>query len=136
MAEWMAEGIRRAAEAALRTHGGCAVVLRLAAPAAQGDDAEQLGLATPQFNDVALGPACFYAAGSAHKANNVKRLVIAAQAVETLCGTLGFDAVDVLFETAIGVLIDGLLYEITDNTSSQANGRAYCYWLTLERPVR
>jgi hypothetical protein len=130
MADWMAEGVRRAAEAALRTNGGRAVVLRLAAPAAQGDDAEQLGLATPQFNDVALGPAVF------HKANNVKRLVIAAGAVETLCGTLGFDAVDVLFETAIGVLIDGLLYEITDSTSSQANGRAYCYWLTLERPVR
>jgi hypothetical protein len=130
MADWMAEGVRRAAETALRTNGGRAVVLRLAAPAAQGDDAEQLGLATPQFNDVALGPAVF------HKASNVKRLVIAASAVETLCGTLGFDAVDVLFETAIGVLIDDLLYEITDSTSSQANGRAYCYWLTLVRPVR
>jgi hypothetical protein len=130
MAEWMAEGVRRAAEAALRTNGGRAVVLRLAAPAAQGDDAEQLGLATPQFNDVALGPAVF------HKSGSVKRLVIAAQAVETLCGTLGFDAVDVLFETAIGVVIDGLVYEIADNTSSQADGRAYCYWLTLERPVR
>jgi hypothetical protein len=130
MADWMAEGVRRAAEVALRTNGGRAVVLRLAAPAAQGDDAEQLGLATPQFNDVALGPAVF------HKADSVKRLVIAASAVETLCGTLGFDAVDVLFETAIGVVIDGLLYEITDSTSSQADGRAYCYWLTLVRPVR
>jgi hypothetical protein len=130
MADWMAEGVRRAAETALRTNGGRAVLMRLAAPAAQGDDAEQLGLATPQFNDVALGPAVF------HKASNVKRLVIAAAAVETLCGTLGFDAVDVLFETAIGVVIDGLLYEITDSTSSQADGRAYCYWMTLVRPVR
>jgi hypothetical protein len=126
----MAEGVRRAAEAALRTHGGRAVVLRLAGPAAQGDDAEQLGLATPRFNDVVLGPAVF------HKAGNVKRLLIAAQAVETLCGTLGFDAVDVLFETAVGVVIDGLVYTITDSVSSQADGRAYCYWLTLERPVR
>jgi hypothetical protein len=130
MAEWMAEGVRRVAETALRTNGGRGVVLRLAAPAAQGDDAEQLGLATPQFNDVVLGPAVF------HKADSVTRLLMAADAVETLCGTLGFDAVNVLFETAVGVVIDGLVYAITDSVSSQADGRAYCYWLTLKRPVR
>jgi hypothetical protein len=124
------DGVRRAAEALLRSNGGRTVLLRLAAPASVGDDAEQLGLATPQFNDVPLGPAVF------HKANSVKKLLVSANAVEQICGTLGFDAVDVLFETAIGVVIDGVLYEITDNISSQADGRAFCYWLTLVRPVR
>ena len=51
-------------------------------------------------------------------------------------GSLGFDSADVLFETAVGLFIDDLLYKITNSYSSQAMGLPYCYWLTLEPPVR
>jgi len=124
------DGVRRAAEAALRSNGGRAVYLRMAAPAAVGYDAEQLGLATPEFNDVVLAPAVF------HKADSMKQLLVSAAAVDAIVGTLGYDSVDVLFETAVGVVIDGVLYEITESSSSQSMGTVYCYWLTLQRPVR
>ncbi len=124
------DGAMRAAESVLRTNGGRSVLLRMAAPASVGNDAEQLGLVTPQFHDIVLAPAVF------HKADSVKLLLVAAGAVDAACGTLGFDAADVLFEAATGIVIDDLVYAITDSYCSQAMGKAYCYWLTLVRPVR
>jgi len=106
------------------------VLLRLAIPAVPNNDAEQLGLATPGFQDVALGPATF------HKANSVTKLLVSASAVHEVLGSLGFDSANVLFETAVGLFFDGLLYKITNSYSSQAIGVPYCYWLTLEPPTR
>jgi hypothetical protein len=130
MADVLQEGRARFAEVLLRTNGGRTVLLRMPAPASSGDDAEQLGLATPDFQDVELGPAVF------HKANSVAKLLVSACAVDALLGSLDFDAPDVLFETAVGVVIDGVLYEITNSFASQAMGEAYCYWLVLQKPER
>ena len=126
----VSDGAIRLADAALRTAGGRLVTLRLAGPAVQGDDAEQLGLATPEYQDYPLGPATF------RKANSVGKLLISASAVHAAVGSLGYDSADVLFETAVGVLIDDVLYKITNSFCSQAVGLPYCYWLTLEPPVR
>jgi hypothetical protein len=130
MADVLQEGRARFAEVLLRTNGGRTVLLRMPAPASSGDDAEQLGLATPDFQDVELGPAVF------HKANSVAKLLVSACAVDALLGSLAFDAPDVLFETAVGVVIDGVLYEIANSFASQAMGEAYCYWLVLQKPER
>lgn len=124
------DGVIRLADAVMRSGGGRMVLLRLAAPAVPGDDAEQLGLATPQYQDLVLGPATF------HKADSVTKLLVSASAVHEALGSLGYDSADVLFETAVGLLIDDLLYKITNSYSSQAMGMPYCYWLTLEPPVR
>jgi hypothetical protein len=124
------DGVMRQADAVLRASGGRCVLLRLPGPAASGSDAEQLGLATPEFQDVPLWPAAFRKNGS------VKTLLVSASTVDVVVGSLAFDSVDVLFETAAGVLIDGLLYEITNSVASQAMGEAYCYCLTLVPPVR
>jgi hypothetical protein len=124
------DGAIRLTDAVMRSAGGRMVLLRLAAPAVPSADAEQLGLATPEYQDVALGPATF------HKANSVIKLLVSASAVHEVLGSLGFDSADVLFETAVGLFIDDLLYKITNSYSSQAMGRPYCYWLTLEPPVR
>ena len=124
------DGAIRLADAVMRSAGGRMVLLRLAAPAVPNADAEQLGLATPAYQDVALGPATF------HKANSVIKLLISASAVHEVVGSLGFDSADVLFETAVGLFVDDLLYKITNSYSSQAMGMPYCYWLTLEPPVR
>jgi len=123
-------GAIRLADAAMRSGGGRTVLLRLAIPAVPGDDAEQLGLATPEFQDVLLGPATF------HKANSVTKLLVSASAVHEALGSLGFDSAEVLFETAVGVFLDDVLYKITNSYSSQAMGVPYCYWLILEPPVR
>ncbi len=124
------DGAIRKADAAMRAAGGRMVALRIAAPAVPGSDAEQLGLATPEYQDLMLGPATF------HKANNVTQLLVSASAVHEAVGSLGYDSANVLFETAVGVMMDGLLYKITNSFSSQAMGTPYCYWLTLEPPVR
>ena len=124
------DGAIRLADAAMRSGGGRMVLLRLAIPAVPNNDAEQLGLATPGFQDVALGPATF------HKANSVTKLLVSASAVHEVLGSLGFDSANVLFETAGGLFFDGLLYKITNSYSSQAIGVPYCYWLTLEPPTR
>ena len=120
----------RAAEALLRTSGGHNVFLRLPAPAVAGDVTEELGLVTPQFQDVELAPAAF------HSANSVAKLLVSASAVSAVVGSLAYDSAEVLFETAVGVVIDGVLYEIAGSVASQAMGEAYCYWLTLVPPVR
>ena len=64
------DGAIRLADAVMRSAGGRMVLLRLAAPAVPNDDAEQLGLATPQYQDVALGPVTF------HKADSVTKLLV------------------------------------------------------------
>jgi hypothetical protein len=132
MANVMAPGAAamRCADAVMCAGGGRTVLLRLSAPAVPGSDAEQLGLATPGFQDVPLAPATF------HKASDVNKLLVSASVVDALMGTLAYDSADVLFETAVGVLIDDLLYEITDSYASQVMGQPYCYWLILKRPVR
>ncbi len=124
------DGVMRQADAVLRAVGGSGVVLRMPGPAVPGNDAEQLGLAAPEFQDVPLCPAVF------RKNDSVKTLLVSASAVDAVVGSLAFDSVNVLFETAAGVLIDGLLYEITNCVASQAMGGAYCYCLTLVPPVR
>jgi hypothetical protein len=124
------DGVVRQADTALRTNGGRTVLLRMAGPASVGDDAEQLGLATPEFHDVALTPCVFRSADSA------QTLLVTASAVDALVGSLAFDSADVLFETAVGVVIDGVVYEIADSVASQAMGSVYSYLLTLRRPVR
>ena len=105
-------------------------MLRLAAPAVAGNDAEQLGLATPQFQDVELGPVAFRKAGS------MTKLMVSASAVHAVVGSLTYDSAGVLFETAVGVVIDGLVYEIVESSAAEAMGVPYCYWLTLQGPVR
>jgi hypothetical protein len=124
------DGVVRQADAVLRATGGRDVLLRLAAPAVPGDDAEQLGLATPEFQDVVIGPVTF------RKTDSVRTLLVSARAVQATLGSTAFDSADVLFETAVGVVIDDVLYEIVNSVALQAMGQAYCYCLTLEPPVR
>jgi hypothetical protein len=124
------EGAIRRADATLRAAGGRMVLLRLAGSAAANDDAEQLGLATPGFRDVELAPATW------HKASSVTKLLVSGSAVHAVVGSLGFDSAEVLFETAVGVVIDEVVYRITDSFAAESMGVAYCYWLVLERPVR
>lgn len=120
----------RAADALLRATGGRAVMLRIPAPAVAGNDTEQLGLATPQFQDVELAPSVF------RKAESTKTLLVSGSAVEAVVGSLKFNSAEVLFETAVGVVIDGVLYTILSNTASTSDGSTYVYSLELRAPDR
>lgn len=127
----------RAADALLRGVGGRSVMLRMPAPAGAGDVAEQLGLETPEFQDVELAPVVFRKArATAAEAGKAKwEMLVSATAVEALVGSLGYSAADVLFSTAFGVLVDGVLMTIVSATESEALGQPYVHRLWLREPV-
>lgn len=131
----------RAADVLLRIAGGRTVLLRMPAPASAGDATEQLGLAVPAFQDVELGPVVFRKAHQAATAEvavgKVARweLMVSATAVRALVGSLGYSAASVLFATAFGVLVDGVLLRVESATESELFGRPYVYRLVLSAPV-
>lgn len=120
----------RAADALLRATGGLAVMLRTPAPAVASNDGEQLGLATPQFQDVELAPAIF------RKAESTTTLLVSGSAVQAVVGSLKFNSAEVLFETAVGVVLGGVLYTIMSNTAATSDGATYVYSLELRAPDR
>jgi len=119
----------RAADVLLRANGGRSVLLRMPAPAIAGAQGEELGLATPEFQDTELAPVVF------RKAESTATLLVSASAVKGIVGSLEFDSADVLFETAVGVVVDGVVFVIETCVASQAVGEVYCYCLTLRGPV-
>ena len=126
----------RMADALLRSLGGRTVLLHISAPAISGDIGEQIGLATPLFQDVALRPAILRkvrakiaTAATEHPAEY--ELLVSASAVAKVVGSLEYQSADVLFAQACGVIIDGELREITSATSAEAFGSVYLYRLGL-----
>jgi hypothetical protein len=114
----------RTAEALLRGTGGRAVVLRIPAPALQGE-ADQMGLAAPEFQDVELAPCVF------RKCGQRSELLVSADAVQRMVGALSFDSAKVLFATAAGVLVDAQLLRVESVTAVESAGVAVCYRVKL-----
>ena len=132
----------RAADVLLRCAGGRSVLLRMPANASAGDTTEQLGLAVPEFQDVELAPVVFRKARQAASALTVAvdkatrwELMVSATAVQKVVGSLGYSAASVLFATAFGVLIDGVLMEVVSATESEVFGVPYVYRLVLQAPL-
>jgi len=127
----------RAADVLLRCGGGRQVFLRLPAPASSGDTTEQLGLAVPTFQDVALEPVVFRKARATLAEGKAARseLLVSATAVNALVGSMGYSAANVLFATAFGVLIDDVLMEIESASESELGGTTYVYRLLLRAPL-
>ena len=133
----VSSGVVRAADVLLRGVGGWSVKLRIPAPAAAGDETEQLGLATPGFQDVVLAPVAFRKTRGTMAEGKAARweLLVSATAVQELVGSLAYSSASVLFAVAFGVLVDGALLEIESATESEAGGRAYVYRLLLRAPL-
>jgi hypothetical protein len=130
----------RAADVLLRCAGGRSVLLRMPANASAADTTEQLGLAVPEFQDVELGPVVFRKARQAALSVTLEKavrreLMVSATAVEKVVGSLGYSAASVLFATAFGVLIDGVLMEVVSATESEVFGTPYVYRLVLRAPL-
>ncbi len=105
-------------------------MLRIPAPAVANNDGEQLGVATPQFQDVELAPVAF------RKLEKTTVLLVSGSAVQSIVGSLQFNSAEVLFETAVGVVADSVLYTILSNTASTSDGKTYVYSLELRAPDR
>lgn len=130
---------RRAADILLRAMGGTGVTLRMPAPAVPADVTEQLGIATPQFQDMPLGPAVQRKARVAVADGKPAKceLLVSATAVERLTGSQAYGSASALFAEACGVLSepDGELMEIVSATPEPAVGEPYVYRLVLHAPL-
>jgi hypothetical protein len=107
------------------------------APAIAGDVTEQLGIATPQFQDIALWPVAFRKARALATTKGAARweLVVSATAVANIVTSLAYASASVLFENAAGVLIDEELLEIFSATEEQVFGQPYAYRLAVLAPL-
>lgn len=130
-------GLRLMADRLLFSSGGRQVKLRIPAPAAGGDPTEQLGLAVPQFQDVAISPAVFRNAAAVVAEGKAGRrdLIVSATAVEALTSAETFGSADALFTSAFGVLVDDVLLSIVSSTELEAGGAVYAYRLALREPI-
>lgn len=129
------------ADVLLRHSGGRTVLLRMPAPAVPGDLGEQVGLASPQFQDVELSPAVYRrvrakapASGGIHAV--VYELMVSATAVHKVAGTLAFDSVPLLFAQAAGVVVDGALLEVIWMATAEAFGSVYLYRIGLRGALK
>jgi hypothetical protein len=127
----------RAGDVLLRTMGGRCVMLRMPAPAVPADVTEQLGLATPLFQDLPLRPVVYRKARAAIAADGAAKweLLVSAIAVEKLVGALGSSSASVLFAGALGVLSDDTLLEIESVSQEQVFAQAYVYRLVVRAPL-
>jgi hypothetical protein len=125
----------RTADTLLRAIGGRTVLLRMPMPASPLAS-EQLGLATPYFQDVPLAPVVFRRARAQSVAGKPvpPELLVSATIVELTVGSLDYASASVLFATALGILIDDELFTIENAATEQAFGTPYLYRLTLRTP--
>ena len=125
----------RTADTLLRATGGRTVLLRMPAPASPLAS-EQLGLATPYFQDVPLAPVAFRKARAASVAGKPMppELLISATVIELTVGSLDYASASTLFAEALGIVIDDEVFEIETATTEQAFGKPYLYRLTLRTP--
>lgn len=140
----------RAADILLRAMGGRTVTLRMPAPAVPNSPGEQLGLATPTFQDIPLAPAVYrkaratIAPGAPFMSGITKsELLVSASAVQRIVGSLAYASASVLFANAAGILAgpdpsdgddDPPLLEILSANAEEAFGQPYVYRLILRAP--
>ena len=124
------EGALRAATTCLRLQSEPDVALRLAAPAVQGADGEQLGLGTPEFEDVPLWPAAWSRTGG------TRQMLVGAECIGALTGTGVAPSAEALFENAVGVVVTRVLYVIQESSAVMAGGAPCAYRLVLAAPAR
>jgi hypothetical protein len=137
------------ADSLLQSVGGRQVLLRTPAPANPDDDGEQLGLATPLFQDAVLGPVVFRrvrprvpsTVTESGTSPVLYELLVSVTAVTALAGSCGYESAETLFAVAYGVLLPetqmaGVLLEIESATWSEVGGAPYLYRLVLRVPSR
>jgi hypothetical protein len=127
---------QRAADALLRCLGGTTALLRLPTNAVAGSDVEQLGEATPSYEDIPLSPAVFRRLRPQLQDGIVNRyeLLISASSIQAQLCLLQLSSTDQLFAMAAGIFVDGELMPIEAAAEAEAFGRPYLYRLILRGP--
>ncbi len=130
------DAARRQADSLLRGTGGRAVYLRTPTPANVSSLGEQLGLATPSFQDAELSPVVFRRARPESQTDGLRwELMVSAISVEGVVGDAGATDANALFAGAAGVLVGDTLMVIESVCSSDMSGAPYVYRVTLRAPL-
>lgn len=144
----MSDSTTRVADVLLRAMGGRTVMLRMPAPAVPADPTEQLGIATPLFQDLPLAPVVYRKARATITADATSKLssgeikselLVSATAIESIAGSLAYASASVLFANAFGIVAsscadsdsDAELLEIVSASAEEAFGQPYVYRLVL-----
>jgi hypothetical protein len=104
-------------------------------PPATGDgtDAGQLGIDSPQLQQLPLAPAVFRRTRPTMTEGEKPKyeLLISASAVQQQVSTLQLASADGLFSMAAGVLVGGSLFQIESWSNSEVLGQACLYRIQL-----
>jgi hypothetical protein len=131
------EGRVRAADALLRSLGGFNASLRLPAPAVAGVDGEQLGISSPLFQDLPLGPAVFRKVRIVMTEGETSKyeLLVSASAVAAAVSSQLVASADVLFAMATGVAVNGVLFLIEATAFTEWQGNVCLYRVLLRESL-
>jgi hypothetical protein len=119
--------MRRGADALAQTVGCATVQLQMPALPVAGDDGEELGLRTPEFQVRLLGPVALRRSGK------TTAVLVPADTLEALLGVAGAGAVRVAMESVSAVLVGDASFALGDvEVVTDAGGGACLYRLVLE----
>ncbi len=121
------------ADSLLRAGGGMAISLLMAPATGDSSDAGQLGINSPNFQQLSLSPAIFRKVRATMQQDQMSQyeLLISASAVQQQVSALQLTSADALFDTAAGVEISGALFLIEAHSVSESLGQVYLYRLLL-----
>ena len=120
-----AEAARRATHALVATLGGTAVQLLIATPPVAGDDGEELGLRSPQFQAETVAPAVI------RHTTQATEVLLPADVLEAALGVEGSGAIKTALLTVTAIQIEDELYVTTDVQAVSAGGSDLLYRLEL-----
>jgi hypothetical protein len=122
----------RIADVLLQVVGGTMVQVRIYTQSAAGDGG-QVGQPSPAYQDYPLGPAVFRRITATLQKGEPNRyeLLVSSTAVANLVTSLALASAEELFDTALGIVVDGSVRLIEGLGSSEAFGSAYLYTLKL-----
>jgi hypothetical protein len=120
------------ADTLLQVVGGRAVQLRLPVQPSAGDGG-QLGQPSPGYQDYTLAPVVFRKLRPAMTSGRVNKyeLLISATSVTNLMSSLAATSASAMFNSALGVVVDGNVLLVEGTGSSEAFGAIYLYRLQL-----
>jgi hypothetical protein len=122
----------RIADTLLRIAGGREVQVRIATQPSVGDGG-QLGQPSPMYQDYPLAPVVFRRVMPTMSQGqpNKYELLISSTAVANLLSSLAASSAQQLFNSALGVVVDGSVMLIEAVAESEAFGSTYLYTLAL-----
>lgn len=121
-----AAGARTAATAATLALGRTSALVRLPSPPIAATPAEELGLPSPEFHDIALSPCVVRMRG-----DGSRELLVSAPTLETALGVGDADAAKLTLQNAAFVQVGNDSLLLREVQPLQVGGRAYLYRLFL-----